>query len=95
MGDILEQGEYMYLGIGAIAIAVLLGLLVFASNYGLSANPVESSEVRLSIETENQSYYASISKEKIFSDASDEVILFSSVENDVKFRCSISCNGAK
>ena len=91
----MEQNEYMYLGIGAIAIAALLGLSVFASNYGLSANPVESSEVRLSIETENQSYYATISEEKIFSDAGNEVILFSSVENDVKFRCSISCNGAK
>ena len=91
----MEQNEYMYLGIGAIAIAALLGLSVFASNYGLSANPVESSEVRLSIETENQSYYASISEEKIFSDASNEVILFSSVENDVKLKCNISCNGAK
>ncbi len=91
----VEQNEYMYLGIGAIAIATLLGLSVFASNYGLSANPVESSEVRLSIETGNQSYHANIPKEKIFSDASNEVILFSSVENDVKIKCSISCNGAK
>ena len=91
----MEQNEYMYLGIGAIAIAALLGLSVFASNYGLSANPVESSEVKLSIETGNQSYYATISKEKIFSDAGNEVILFSSLENDVKIKCSISCNGAK
>jgi len=91
----MEQNEYMYLGIGAIAIAALLGLSVFASNYGLSANPVESSEVRLSIETENQSYYATISEEKIFSDAGNEVILFSSVENDVKLKCTISCNEAK
>ena len=88
----MEQNEYLYLGIGAIAIAALLGLSAVVANYELSANSAESFNAQVSIKTENQSYYADVPKEKLFSDADNEVVLFSSVENESKLRCNISCD---
>lgn len=85
-----RESEYLYLGLGIIAVLILVGLA--STNAALPDSGDSTVQASFALQTNGNTYHAAVSEEALFS-AEPVALLFSSTRATGKenIQCSINC----
>ncbi len=86
----LLEDNYLYFGVGFMALILLLGATILSTN---STATKSEGNIHISIKTPEKSYVANVSEEKLFSQAPAQ-LFFSSIDNSnvsEQLQCTINC----